>query len=85
MGIELRGRFIIDPDGVIQAMEVLTPPVGPQVRRDDAPDPGLPARARQQGHRGDARGVETRADRCSSRGRTSSGNVWKVWQPKMEK
>ena len=27
-GVELRGRFIIDPDGVIQAMEVLTPPVG---------------------------------------------------------
>ena len=27
-GIEMRGRFIIDPDGVIQAMEVLTPPVG---------------------------------------------------------
>jgi peroxiredoxin (alkyl hydroperoxide reductase subunit C) len=27
-GIELRGRFLIDPDGVIQAMEVLTPPVG---------------------------------------------------------
>ena len=27
-GIELRGRFIIDPDGVIQAMEVMTPPVG---------------------------------------------------------
>jgi alkyl hydroperoxide reductase subunit AhpC len=27
-GIELRGRFIIDPDGVIQAAEVLTPPVG---------------------------------------------------------
>lgn len=27
-GVELRGRFIIDPDGVIQAKEVLTPPVG---------------------------------------------------------
>lgn len=27
-GVELRGRFIIDPDGVIQGMEVLTPPVG---------------------------------------------------------
>jgi len=25
---KLRGRFIIDPDGVIQAMEMLTPPVG---------------------------------------------------------
>jgi alkyl hydroperoxide reductase subunit AhpC len=27
-GVNIRGRFIIDPDGVIQAMEVLTPPVG---------------------------------------------------------
>ena len=30
-GVELRGRFIIDPDGVIQAMEVLTPPVGRRI------------------------------------------------------
>lgn len=28
MGVDIRGRFIIDPDGTIQAMEVLTPPVG---------------------------------------------------------
>lgn len=27
-GVEVRGRFIIDPDGVIQAMELMTPPVG---------------------------------------------------------
>jgi len=27
-GVEARGRFIIDPDGVIQAYEVLSPPVG---------------------------------------------------------
>lgn len=27
-GVETRGRFIIDPDGVIQAIEILTPPVG---------------------------------------------------------
>jgi peroxiredoxin (alkyl hydroperoxide reductase subunit C) len=27
-GVDIRGRFIIDPDGVIQAMEVLTPSVG---------------------------------------------------------
>jgi peroxiredoxin (alkyl hydroperoxide reductase subunit C) len=26
--VENRGRFIIDPDGVVQAFEVLTPPVG---------------------------------------------------------
>ncbi len=27
-GTNLRGRFLIDPKGIIQAMEVLTPPVG---------------------------------------------------------
>lgn len=30
-GVDIRGRFIIDPDGVIQAMEVLEPPVGRSV------------------------------------------------------
>jgi len=29
--VNVRGRFLIDPDGVIQAMEVLTPPVGRNV------------------------------------------------------
>ncbi|SHJ85369.1 peroxiredoxin (alkyl hydroperoxide reductase subunit C) [Malonomonas rubra DSM 5091] len=28
MGVETRGRFIIDPDGIVQGFEVLTPPVG---------------------------------------------------------
>ena len=27
-GVNIRGRFLIDPDGVVQAMEVMTPPVG---------------------------------------------------------
>lgn len=30
-GIETRGRFIIDPDGIVQGYEVLTPPVGRNV------------------------------------------------------
>ena len=30
-GVETRGRFIIDPDGVIQGFEVLTPAVGRNV------------------------------------------------------
>ncbi len=30
-GVEMRGRFIIDPEGVIQGYEVLTPPVGRNV------------------------------------------------------
>jgi peroxiredoxin (alkyl hydroperoxide reductase subunit C) len=31
MGVETRGRFIIDPDGNIQGFEVLTPSVGRNV------------------------------------------------------
>lgn len=31
-GTETRGRFIIDPDGIIQAFEVMTPPVGRNVK-----------------------------------------------------
>lgn len=27
-GVDIRGRFLIDPDGVIQAAEILAPPVG---------------------------------------------------------
>ena len=30
-GVDIRGRFIINPDGMIEAMEVLTPPVGRNV------------------------------------------------------
>jgi len=30
-GVDIRGRFLIDPDGVVQAMEVLTPPVGRRI------------------------------------------------------
>lgn len=31
-GVNMRGRFLIDPDGVIQAIEILTAPVGRNVR-----------------------------------------------------
>ena len=27
-GVDIRGRFLIDPDGIIQAAEILAPPVG---------------------------------------------------------
>ncbi len=31
LGVETRGRFLIDPDGILQGLEVLTPPVGRNV------------------------------------------------------
>ncbi len=30
-GVDVRGRFLIDPDGIVQAFEVLAPPVGRNV------------------------------------------------------
>lgn len=30
-GVDVRGRFLIDPEGILQAMEVMTPPVGRSV------------------------------------------------------
>ena len=39
-GVEFRGRFIIDPDGIIQAMEIITPPVGRQLSETIRHDPG---------------------------------------------
>ena len=30
-GVETRGRFLINPDGIVQRFEVLTPPVGRNV------------------------------------------------------
>jgi peroxiredoxin (alkyl hydroperoxide reductase subunit C) len=33
-GVDVRGRFLIDPDGVIQGFEVLTTARGPQRLRD---------------------------------------------------
>lgn len=32
-GVDIRNRFLIDPDGVIQAMEVMTPPVSRNIKK----------------------------------------------------
>ena len=43
-GVETRGRFLIDPDGIVQAYEVLTPPVGRNVNETLRQIQGIPAR-----------------------------------------
>ncbi len=83
-GIELRGRFIIDPDGVIQAMEVMTPPVGRRfvetVRQIQAFQ-----------HVRETKGAEATpagwmpGDLTLKPGSDLVGNVWKVWKPAMER
>lgn len=79
-GVNIRGRFIIDPDGAIQAMEVLTPPVG---RKVDETIRQIQAFQHVRATKG--------AEVCPSGwepgkptlkpGPDLVGKVWKVWKP----
>jgi peroxiredoxin (alkyl hydroperoxide reductase subunit C) len=81
-GIELRGRFIIDPDGVIQAMEVMTPPVGRRlaetIRQVQAFQLVRETEAKQATPAGWMPGQPTLTP-----GPDLVGEVWKVWNPRM--
>ena len=77
-GVNIRGRFLIDPDGVIQAMEVLTPPVGRN------PEELIRQIKAYQHVR--ATGEATPSgwqpgDTTLKPGPDLVGNVWKVWKP----
>lgn len=77
-GVNIRGRFLIDPDGVIQAMEVLTAPVGrnPQelLRQVNAYQ-----HVRKTGEATPS-GWQP-GDKALKPGPDLVGKVWKVWQP----
>jgi alkyl hydroperoxide reductase subunit AhpC len=79
-GVDIRGRFIIDPDGVIQAMEVLTPPVG----RNPAE---LIRQIQAFQHVRATGGAEVMpsgwqpGQTVLKVGPDLAGNVWKVWKP----
>ena len=81
-GVETRGRFIIDPDGVVQGFEVLTPPVGRNV--------GETIRQIQAfQHVRNSEGTEATPSGWSPGKMTLKpgpdlvGNVWKVWKTEM--
>ncbi len=81
-GVENRGRFIIDPDGIIQGYEVLTPPVGRNVsetvrqfkRINWFVNPRAPRQLLPAGNRKNR--FKSQPDLV--------GNVWKVWSVKEE-
>ena len=79
-GVDIRGRFIIDPDGVIQAMEVLTPPVG---RNPDE----LIRQVQAFQHVRATKGAEatpsgwTPGETTLEPGPDLVGKVWEVWKP----
>jgi alkyl hydroperoxide reductase subunit AhpC len=76
--VDIRGRFIIDPDGVIQAVEMLTPPVGRNpaelVRQIKAYQ-----HVRETGEATPS-GWQP-GDTALKTGPDLVGKVWKVWKP----
>jgi peroxiredoxin (alkyl hydroperoxide reductase subunit C) len=82
-GIELRGRFIIDPDGVIQAMEVLTPPVGRKLAETVRQIQAFQRVRESKGTEATPAGWEPGQPTLRP-GPDLVGNVWKVWKPSME-
>ena len=83
-GVDIRGRFLIDPDGIIQAMEVMTPPVGRNFNE-------LERQVQAFQHVRNSKGTEAMpagwqpGDLTLKPGPELVGNVWKVWKPSMEK
>ena len=79
-GIELRGRFIIDPDGVIQAMEVLTPPVGRRIAESIRQVQAFQVVRASGGAEATPAGWMP-GEPVLKPGPGLVGNVWKEWEP----
>lgn len=79
-GVDIRGHFLIDSDGIIQAMETVMPPVGRNVSE-------LIRQVKAFQH------TRTTGEVMPSGGQTGKptlkptpdlvGKVWKVWKPEM--
>jgi alkyl hydroperoxide reductase subunit AhpC len=83
LGVELRGRFIIDPDGIIQAMEVLTPPVGRKIAESIRQIQAFQHVRATKGAEACPAGWEP-GKLTLKPGPDLVGNVWKIWKPDME-
>ena len=83
LGVELRGRFIIDPDGVIQGMEVLTPPVGRKIAETIRQIHAFQLVRASKGAEATPAGWEP-GKLTLKPGPDLVGRVWEVWNPSME-
>jgi len=80
-GVELRGRFLIDPDGVIQAMEVMTPPVGRKIDEAIRQIKAFQLVRETKGAEATPAGWEP-GKKTLKPGPELVGKVWEVWNPK---
>ncbi len=79
-GVDIRGRFLIDPDGVVQAMEVLTPPVGRHVDETIRQIQAFQLVRKTGGAEATPSGW-TPGKPTLKPGPDLVGKVWKVWKP----
>ncbi len=79
-GVDIRGRFLIDPDGIVVAMEVLTPPVGRNVAE-------LIRQVKAYQHvrsTGEVAPSGWQPGKATLKpGANLVGKVWEVWKPDM--
>ena len=78
-GVETRGRFIIDPDGVIQGYKVLTPPVGRNVSESLRQIQAFQLVRNSKGAEATPSGWNPGKPTLKP-GPDLVGNVWKVWK-----
>jgi len=83
-GVDVRGRFIIDPDGVIQGMEVLTPPVGRNVEETIRQIKAFQLVRATKGKEVTPSGWQPGKTTLKP-GVDLVANVWKFWKPKDNK
>lgn len=82
-GVLTRGRFIIDPDGIVQGFEVLTPPVGRNVAETFRQIQAFQL-VRETGG-AEATPSGWRPGKMTLKpGPDLVGRVWEVWRPDME-
>jgi len=79
-GVDVRGRFLIDPDGVIQAVEILTPPVGRKVAESIRQVQAFQHVRKTKGAEATPAGWEPGMPTLKV-GPDLVGKVWKVWKP----
>lgn len=78
-GVEARGRFIIDPDGVVQGYEVLTPPVGRNVNETFRQVQAYQLIRETEGKEATPSGWKP-GKQTLKPGPDLVGKVWKVWK-----
>jgi len=79
-GVNIRGRFLIDPDSVIQAMEVLTPPVGRNINETIRQVQAYQL-VRETAGKEVCPAEWTPGKPTLKPGPDLVGKVWKVWKP----